>query len=132
MLLVAVLATACSDRQTYDVATCSFGATESACSPTSLPDMPREWFVGSLALVNPNPGVPLGCTGTVDIEVRSGEVHWHATELDAASCQQVGAAQEGSGEIGDGFAVDIAFPQGDFTFRLAVVPSDEPPADSAH
>src|SRR5262245_47916906 len=120
--VLALCLVACTS-DSYDIATCSFGAAEADCTPIPVPDTPRAEFIGSFTLVNPNPGVPPGCTGTVDLTVRSNSAEWTAEELDAASCDPVGAPLDGSVSIDAGQTIDLHFPQASFTFRIRIAPT---------
>ena len=139
LALVPLLATGCADdgSSAYHVATCSFGSAATTCTPIRVPDSPRDWFELSFTVIDPNPGVPAGCAGTVELEVNtaatgSGQLRWHSQELDAATCAEVGQPVEGSGAIEGGRIVDLAFPQAGFTFRVDVSPTDDPVADPAN
>jgi hypothetical protein len=113
----------------FAIATCSFGKDEKECTPIPLPIcLASEIPLIHLNLVNPNPGVPIGCAGHLLIDVHptsngGAEIHWEGQEIDPQTCNQIGPAIKGttnlSGPCCQRF-VDIHYPEQDFTFRLLV------------
>lgn len=121
--LAAALAVGCGAQ--YSVATCAFGVDKTSCTAGQPIDPPRSWLAYHFTLVNPNPGAPVGCTGELSLDVNTresgaGKAHWHANELDAATCAQVGDEFEGTTDVSGGKVFDVLFPHGNFTFRIQV------------
>ena len=118
----------CGPNGPFSVATCSFGLSATACSPILVPDGPRKSWELSFTVVNPNPGVPAGCAGTVDLSVNSprsgpGVMVWEAMEQDpSAQCAQVGETMRGMEHLDGAHTVDVRFSKGQFTFRMVVRP----------
>lgn len=121
--VVAAMAVGCGAQ--YSVATCAFGSDQSTCSAGQPLDSPRGWLMYHFTLVNPNPGIPPGCTGELSLDVNTresgaGKAHWHASERDATTCNPVGEEFEGSTDVTGGKVFDVFFPHGNFTFRIQV------------
>jgi len=113
----------------FALATCGFGKDEKECTPIPVPESPAPEIPGvHFNLVNPNPGVPVGCAGELLMSVLStgnggAEIRWEGQEKDPQTCNQIGPDLTGSSELPGPCCqrfVDIHYPEQDFTFRVLV------------
>ena len=106
--------------------TCGFGAGKTDCEPIAVPECPSTDAL-QLTFSVLNPDAPPGCAGDVDIDAvltsESLSGSWSAQELDPATCAPLGDELTGQLDAQGPCCeqvVDIHFPVGNFTFRVAV------------
>lgn len=113
----------------FALATCSFGKDEKECTPIPVSqslgsEIPQIHF----NLINPNPGVQIGCAGDLFVTVLStsnggAEISWEGLEKDPQTCNQIGPDLTGSTTLPGPCchrSIDIHYPEQDFTFRVLV------------
>jgi hypothetical protein len=110
------------------VATCSYGRDETGCEPVIGGMCPmRTGAFFDFNLINPNPGAPLTCWGRAHLFVEpnaSGGVHidYGGYPANSEGCAPLGIV-EGEVEVENMCCeqiIDVHFPHGEFTFRMAV------------
>lgn len=112
------------------VATCAYGRDERGCEPItggSCPDLDGNFY--DFYLINPNPGAPIGCWARAHLLVEpsaaggGGRVEYGGYTLDhVGGCADLGMI-EGEIEVPNACCeeiLDLHFPHGEFTFRIAV------------
>jgi hypothetical protein len=110
------------------VATCAYGRGETGCEPLlapACPDLDGDFF--DFNLTHPTADAGFGCWGRVHLVVEpnaTGGVHvdYAGFALDHGDCSDVGTV-EGELDVPSMCCertIDLHFPHGDFTFRIAV------------
>jgi hypothetical protein len=110
------------------VATCAYGPGETGCEPLlapACPDLDGDFF--DFNLTHPTADAGFGCWGRVHLQVEpdaTGGVHvdYGGYALDHGDCSDVGTI-EGELDVPSMCCertIDLHFPHGDFTFRIAV------------
>lgn len=122
-------APAAGGRPVAKVATCAYGRGATTCEPVvggNCGTLEGTFF--DFNLINPNPDAPIGCWGRAHLFLEpaadgSGfHVDWGAYATNNADCSDAGMA-EGELDVPNACCeqiVDLHFPHGEFTFRMAV------------